>query len=79
MKKLFILMFVLILPLVISSCTTTQIINRPNGKTEYIIACGASTGWNICYNKANKVCPSGYTTISENAGFNRKELKISCP
>ena len=71
----------LLLPIVavLYGCTTTQKINRPNGETEYLIACGASTGWNICYNEANKVCPSGYTTLSEEAGFNRKELKISCP
>ena len=52
---------------------------RPDGSVEYLIACGASLGWNICYDKANDICPSGYTTLSENAGFNRKELRISCP
>jgi len=60
-------------------CTTTQEIKRPNGVQEYIVACGAGLGWNICFNKANELCPSGYTTISEDAGFNRKELRISCP
>jgi hypothetical protein len=64
---------------VICGCTTTQKIIRPNGETEYLIACGAALGWNICYNKANKVCPGGYDTISEETGFNRKELRISCP
>ena len=39
---------------------------------EYLIACGAGTGWNICYVHANEVCPTGYTTLSEDAGFNRK-------
>jgi len=63
----------------LAGCTTTQEIRRPDGSTEMLIACGASLGWNICYDKANEVCPSGYTTLSENAGFNRKELRIACP
>jgi hypothetical protein len=62
-----------------SACTTTQEIRRPNGVREFVIACGASLGWNICYDEANQVCPTGYTTLSEDAGFNRKELRIACP
>jgi len=65
--------------LLIGGCTTTQEIRRPNGTVEYLVACGASLGWNICYDKANKLCPGGYLTLSENAGFNRKELRIECP
>ena len=61
------------------SCTTSQEIRRPDGSVEYLIAFGAGLGWNICYDKANEVCPSGYKTISEDAGFNRKELRIACP
>jgi hypothetical protein len=60
-------------------CTTIQEIKRPNGEVEYLIACGASLGWNICYERANQVCPTGYITLSEQAGFNRKELRIACP
>jgi hypothetical protein len=60
-------------------CTTTQEIKRPDGSVEYLVACGASLGWNICYEKANQICPTGYNTLSEDAGFNRKELRISCP
>jgi hypothetical protein len=63
----------------IAGCTTTQEIKRPNGDVEYLIACGASLGWNICYDRANQVCPTGYTTLSEQGGFNRKELRIACP
>lgn len=65
--------------ILLAGCTTTQEIRRPDGSIEYLIACGAGTGWNICYEQANKVCPSGYKTLSEDAGFNRKELRISCP
>ncbi|MCA1600449.1 MAG: hypothetical protein LC776_01970 [Acidobacteria bacterium] len=60
-------------------CTTTEEIRRADGTIEYLIACGAGLGWNICYDKANEVCPSGYTTLLEEAGFNRKELRIACP
>ncbi len=62
-----------------AGCTTIQEIKRPNGEVEYLIACGASLGWNICYDRANQVCPTGYLTLSEQAGFNRKELRIACP
>jgi hypothetical protein len=62
-----------------AGCTTIQEIKRPNGDVEYLIACGASLGWNICYDRANQVCPTGYITLSEQAGFNRKELRIACP
>ena len=68
-----------VLAALIFGCTTTQEILRPDGKKEYLIACGAGLGWNICDDKANEVCPNGYETLSENAGFNRKELRISCP
>lgn len=63
----------------ISGCTTTQKINRPDGRVEYLIACGASTGWGVCYREANETCPDGYETVSEKGGFNRKELRVSCP
>lgn len=69
----------LVIAFTISACTTTQEIRRPDGSVEYLVACGASLGWKVCYDKANEICPAGYTTISEDAGFNRKELRISCP
>ena len=64
--------------MLLSACTTTQEIKRPNGAIEYIVACGAATGWNICYERANKLCPAGYETLAEMPGFNRKELRIRC-
>ncbi len=60
-------------------CTTAEQIRRPNGDLEYVVGCGASLGWNVCYGRATELCPYGYDTISEQAGFNRKELRISCP
>jgi hypothetical protein len=62
----------------LTACTTAQEIRRPGGLTEYVIVCGAGTGWNVCYSRANELCPSGYNTLAEDAGFNRKELRIAC-
>ena len=64
---------------VAAACTTSQEIRRPDGTVEYLIACGASLGWNVCYDKANEICPTGYKTLAENAGLNGKELRIACP
>ena len=63
----------------LAGCTTAEEIRRPDGSVEYQIACGAATGWNICYDRANELCPAGYETLSKDAGFNRKEMRIRCP
>lgn len=65
--------------LVIAGCTNVQEIRRPGGAVEYLIACGASSGWDVCYRRANQLCPGGYETVSEQGGFNRKEMRIACP
>ena len=65
--------------LALGGCSTAQEIRRPDGRVEYLIACGAGAGWNLCYAEANKRCPSGYDTVAETAGVHRKELRISCP
>lgn len=65
--------------LAVAGCTTAQMIPRPDGSREFVIACGAGLGWNVCHNRAVEVCPTGYTTLAQDAGFNRKELTISSP
>jgi hypothetical protein len=72
------MLLVIISAMLTLGCTTAQKITRPGGQVEYQIACCAGTGWNICYQRAEEECPSGYTTIREDAGFNRKELRILC-
>lgn len=62
----------------LAGCTTTQEIKRADGTSEHLIGCGAATGWDVCYSKANEICPQGYNTVKEDAGFNRKELRINC-
>jgi hypothetical protein len=64
--------------LALFGCATSQEVRRPDGRTELLIACGASTGFDVCYRQANKDCPQGYETVSETPGFNRKELRIAC-
>jgi hypothetical protein len=63
---------------ILLGCTTSQEIKRPGGKSEFLVGCGAALGWNVCYEKANELCPKGYKTLSEDAGINRKELRIAC-
>lgn len=62
----------------VSGCTTTNEINRGDGKKQYIIACGSATPWGVCYDKANSLCKNGYKDILKDQGFNRKELTIEC-
>lgn len=62
----------------LTGCATAQKINRPDGSTEYLVQCGAGTGWDVCYSKANELCPVGYSDVSKESGFNRKELRIKC-
>jgi len=70
---------VVLLSLALAACSTSQRIARPDGSSEFLIQCGASTGWDICYSKANEVCPTGYADLDKDAGFNRKTLRINCP
>lgn len=67
------------LGLALAACTTVEEVRRPGGAREFLIACGASTGWNICYRRANELCPTGWTTVRQDPGFNRKEMVINCP
>lgn len=63
---------------ILAACSTSQEIKRSDGSSEYDIQCGAATGWDVCYSKANEVCPGGYQDLSKEGGFNRKELHILC-
>jgi len=71
-------LLVLAVVMALTGCATAQEIKRPGGIKEYIIQCGAGTGWDICYSKANEICPNGYEDISKDGGFNRKEFYIRC-
>ena len=68
-----------LLILATAGCASTQRINHPDGTAEFLVACGADTDWTVCHQRANEVCPRGYVTLSEAAGFNREELRFACP
>lgn len=62
--------------LVAMGCTTK--ILRPGGETEYLITCSGFS-FSTCYQRANKVCPTGYLTHLEDGWGLRNELRIYCP
>ena len=69
---------VLMISMAVSSCTTASRIYERNGREALLIECGAALSFSVCHERALKECPSGYTTISETPGFNRKEIRIRC-
>ncbi len=68
----------LLVILLVSGCTTSQEIQRPNSATQYVIGCWAASGWKSCSDKANELCPHGYSNKSINTGFIRNELTSWC-
>ena len=72
-------MVAIMLLIAFTGCTSERSIQRPNGDMEYLITCEASSGWSVCYDKADKACPSGYKPLAEDAGQDHKELRIACP
>jgi hypothetical protein len=64
--------------LCLASCTTASQYRRADGGTNVLVACGAGLGWNICLDRAKEECPTGFNVESQRAGFNRKEMMVSC-
>jgi hypothetical protein len=62
-----------------SGCVSQQSLQRPNGDMEYLISCDGGAPWSACYDKADKLCPTGYSPLSEDAGSKGKQLRITCP
>jgi hypothetical protein len=67
--------------LLAAACGSTSQMKRPDGSTEFYLSCGAwFSSWNGCYDEANKICPTGWTKISEDSSWaNGKEMRFSCP
>lgn len=61
-----------------AGCTTAHAIYDDKGHQILMIECGSGTSMSVCYERAQTVCPTGYRTISEESGFNRKTLKVEC-
>ena len=62
----------------VSGCTTASKIYGQDGQELLLIECGAAVSFSVCHERALKECPTGYTSISETPGFNRKELRVRC-
>jgi hypothetical protein len=61
-----------------AGCATSQKVQRLDKSTEYVINCWYFD-WGICYDKARKICPSGYKYLSQDDQSNGKEVRIACP
>jgi hypothetical protein len=48
------------------------------GKEALLVECGAAVSFSICHDRAKQECPNGYKLLSEDAGFNRKEIRVRC-
>lgn len=70
--------FLLSLPLALTACTTASSVPKPGGGAYHIIGCGTAAPLRICYERANKECPTGYKVISTDNDGVRKELTIDC-
>lgn len=68
----------IVLAAVSAACTTAHAVKGTAGEPIVMIECGSSTSFSFCYDRASKECPSGYKTLSEQPGFNRKTLKVEC-
>ncbi len=64
--------------ILLSACTTTRRPDQSKTGLDFLISCGSSMTWNLCYVKANQICPAGYATLSEHANFDRNELFVEC-
>jgi len=62
----------------ISGCTTANRIYEKDGIEALLIECGAAVSFSVCHDRAKQECPNGYKTLSEDAGFNRKEIRVRC-
>jgi len=69
------------LPLVLAACAAQPryvLVQEQHPGIEHLVSCAASMTWNICYQKAEEICPGGYTTLSEHANHGRNELFVHC-
>lgn len=62
----------------VSGCTTANKIYEKDGMEALLIECGAAVSFSVCHERAKQECPNGYNKLSEDAGFNRKEIRVRC-
>jgi hypothetical protein len=61
-----------------SGCTTATRVPDKDGNEVVLIECGAAVSVTVCHSRARDECPYGYATVSEDSGFNRKEIRVRC-
>jgi hypothetical protein len=71
-------MLTLLCAVVLMGCTVKTPIHYTDGQPALLIECGAATSISVCYREANAACPTGYSTLHEDHGFNRKTLTVRC-
>jgi uncharacterized protein YcfL len=72
-------LWITLLPsILLVGCTTANTIYEKDGKQAILIECGAAVSFSVCHDRAKQECPVGYTTLYENSGFNRKEIRVRC-
>lgn len=64
--------------MLITGCTTSNRIFEKDGTEALLIECGAAVSFSVCHDRAKQECPNGYRVLSEDAGFNRKEIRVRC-
>lgn len=64
--------------LALGACTTSRETSHSGDRTEYVIECSTNGPWRACYQKADKLCPDGYVSLSQSASEHRKNLSIRC-
>lgn len=58
---------VLVLVLFLGGCAKVTEMREPGGGIQYLVGCyGALTPMSVCYNKADELCPTGYTITNQN-------------
>ncbi len=53
-----------LLVLLLGACAKVTEMREPGGGIQYLVGCyGALTPMSACYNKADELCPAGYTIV----------------
>ncbi len=64
--------------LLLGGCTASNKSYDQDGEEALLCECGASVSFSVCHDRAKEECPNGYKVLSEDAGFNRKEIRVRC-
>jgi hypothetical protein len=63
--------------LFLTGCTIVTPVPGPDNQKAYLIECGTLV-LNVCYEKADRMCPNGYTVISSQPTYNANSITVQC-